>query len=85
MIILIILNKNNYDNFDQTVMGLEVSQTDDPLSQAKDNYDIFDQTIMDLEASQTEDPLNQPPQPANHYEAVTEETCYQCFTPLTCN
>ena len=42
-------------------------------------------TIMALEASQTEDPLNQPPHPANHYGAVTEETCYQCFTPLTCN
>ena len=25
------------------------------------------------------------PQPANDYGAVTEETCYQCFTPLTCN
>ena len=25
---------NNYDNFDKTIMGLEVSQTEDPLSQA---------------------------------------------------
>ena len=54
-------------------------------TQAKDNYDNFDQAIMDLEASQIEDPLNQAPQPANHYGAMTEETCYQCFTPLTCN
>ena len=54
--------------------------------QAKDNYDNFDQTIMGLEALQTEDPLNQAPQPANHYGAVMEETCSQCFTPLiTCN
>ena len=56
-------------------------------TQAKDNYDNFDQTIMDLEleASQIEDPLNQAPQPANHYGAMTEEPCYQCFTPVTCN
>ena len=46
-------------------------------TQAKDNYDNFGKTIMGLEASQTEDPLNQAPQPANHYGAVTEETCYQ--------
>ena len=25
---------DNYDKFDQTIMGLEVSQTEDPLSQA---------------------------------------------------
>ena len=25
---------DNYDNFDQTIMGLEVSQTEDPLNQA---------------------------------------------------
>ena len=49
------------------------------------NYDNFDQTIMDLEASQKEDPLNQAPQAANHYGAMTEESCYECFTPLTCN
>ena len=54
-------------------------------TQAKDNYDNFDQTIMDLEASQIEDPVYQAPQPANHYGATTEETCSQCFTPLTCN
>ena len=54
-------------------------------TQTKDNYDNFDQMIMNLEASQKEDPLNQAPQPANHYGATTEETCYQCFTPLTCN
>tara|TARA_B100001175_G_C19051022_1_gene422024 strand:+ start:116 stop:412 length:297 start_codon:yes stop_codon:yes gene_type:complete len=53
-------------------------------TQTKDNYDNFE-TIMDLEASQIEDPLNQAPQPANHYGAMTEESCYQCFTPLTCN
>ena len=28
------LAMDNYDNFDQTIMGLEVSQTEDPLSQA---------------------------------------------------
>ena len=57
-------------------------------TQAKDNFDNFDnfdQTIMDLEASQIEDPLIQAPQPANHYGVMTGETCYQCFTPLTCN
>ena len=54
-------------------------------TRAKDNYDNFDQTIMDLEASQIEDPVYQTPQPANHYGATTEETCSQCFTPLTCN
>ena len=54
-------------------------------TQAKDNYDNFEQTIMGLEVSQTEDPLNQAPQPANQYRAVMEETCTQCFTPLTCN
>ena len=26
--------KDNYDNFDQTIMGLEASQTQDPLDQA---------------------------------------------------
>ena len=58
----------------------------DQSTQTKDNYDNFE-TIMDLEASQIEDPLNQAPQPANHYHygAMTEETCFQCFTPLTCN
>ena len=45
---------------------------------------------MGLEASQTEDPLNQALQSANHYGlrdygAVMEETCSQCFIPLTCN
>ena len=25
---------DNYDNFDQTIMGLEASQTQDPLDQA---------------------------------------------------
>ena len=50
-----------------------------------DNYDNFDQTIMDIEASQIEDPVYQAPRPANHYGATTEETCSQCFTPLTCN
>ena len=54
-------------------------------TQAKDNYDNFDQTIMDLEASQKEDPLNQAPQPANHYGAMTEESCSQCFIPLISN
>ena len=54
-------------------------------TQAIDNYDNFDQTIMDLEASQIEDPVYQAPQAANHYGATTEETCSQCFTPLTCN
>jgi len=54
-------------------------------TQAKDNYNNLDQTIMGLEESQTEEPLNQAPQPANHYSPVMEETCSQCFTPLTCN
>ena len=54
-------------------------------TQAIDNYDNFHQTIMDLEASQIEDPVHQAPQAANHYGATTEETCSQCFTPLTCN
>ena len=54
-------------------------------TQTIDNYDNFDQTIMDLEASQIEDPVYQAPQPANHYGATKEETCSQCFTPLTCN
>ena len=55
-------------------------------TQAKDNYDNFDQTIMDLDASQIEDPVYQAPQPANYYGATTtEESCSQCFTPLTCN
>ena len=54
-------------------------------TQAIDNYDNFHQTIMDLEASQIEDPVYQAPQPANHYGATKEETCSQCFTPLTCN
>ena len=54
-------------------------------TQAKDNYDNFDQTIIDLEALQTEDLLNQAPQPANHYGTLSQETCYQCFTPLTYN
>ena len=54
-------------------------------TQVNDNYDNFDQTIMGLEDSQKEDPLNQAPQPANHYRATTEESCYQRFTPLTCN
>ena len=55
-------------------------------TQAKDNYDNFDQTIMNLEVSQTEDHINQAPQPTNHYGAVSpQETCYQCFTPLSCN
>ena len=31
---IIINAKDNYDNFDQTIMGLEVSQTEDPLNQA---------------------------------------------------
>ena len=53
-------------------------------TQAKDNFDNFDQTIMGLEveASQTQDPLDQASQPANHYGAVMDETCSQCFTPL---
>ena len=54
-------------------------------TQAIDNYDNFHQTIMDLEASQIEDPVCQTSQAANHYGATTEETCSQCFTPLTCN
>ena len=54
-------------------------------TQAKDNYDNFDQTIMNLEVSQIEDHINQAPQPTNHYGAVPQETCYQCFTPLSCN
>ena len=54
-------------------------------TQTIDNYDNFEQTIMDLEASQIEDPVYQAPQPANHYGATKEETCNQCFTPLTCN
>ena len=29
-----IIMKDNYDNFDQTIMGLEASQTEDPLNQA---------------------------------------------------
>ena len=45
-------------------------------TQAKDNYDNFDQTIMNLEVSQIEDHIN---------GAVPQETCYQCFTPLSCN
>ena len=55
------------------------------ITQAIDNYDNFDQTIMGLEVSQTEDPLNQAPQPGMHYGASMEETCTQCFTPLSCN
>ena len=54
-------------------------------TQAMDNYDNFDQTIMGLEVSQTEDPLSQAPQPGVHYGASNEETCTQCFTPLSCN
>ena len=45
-------------------------------TQAKDNYDNFDQTIMNLEVSQIEDHINQAPQPANHYGALSQETCY---------
>ena len=58
------------------------------LTQAKDNYDNydnFDQTIVNLEVSQIEDHINQAPQPTNHYGAVSQETRYQCFTPLSCN
>ena len=56
-------------------------------TQAKDNYDNFDQTTMnlELEVSQIEDHINQAPQPANHYGAVLQETCDQCFTSLSCN
>ena len=53
--------------------------------QAKDNYDNFDQTIMNLEVSQIEDHINQAPQPVNHYGAVLQETCDQCFSSLPCN
>ena len=54
-------------------------------TQAKGNYDNFDQTMMDLEASQREDPLNQAPQPANHYGAMTEESCYQQLKRISLN
>ena len=43
------------------------------------------QTIMGLAVSQTEDLLSQAPQPGVHYGASNEETCTQCFTPLSCN
>ena len=54
-------------------------------TQAKDNYDNFDQTIMNLEVSQIEEHINQAPQPVNHYGAVLQETCDQCFPSLPCN
>ena len=38
-----------------------------------------------LEVSQTEDPVNQVSQPRMQYGASMEETCTQCFTPLSCN
>ena len=75
-------------SFDQRSASAAIESGDDfsrQSTQAIDNYDNFDQTIMRLEVSQTEDPLDQAPQPANHYGAVMEETCSQCFTPLTCN
>jgi hypothetical protein len=65
--------------------GDDFSNQSTQVNDNYDNYDNFDQTIMDLEDSQKEDPLNQAPQPANHYRATTEESCYQRFTPLTCN
>jgi len=41
--------------------------------------------MMNLEVSQIEHHINQAPQPANHYGTSSQETCYQCFTPLSCN
>ena len=76
-------------SFDQRNASAAIESGDDfsrYSTQALDNYDNFDQTIMNMEASQVEDPVQQAPQPANHYGASTEETCYsQRFTPLTCN